>query len=516
MGNIFKGKERIISIIAAIVFTILLVTVISNKVGYHIDEINSYTRANHTDGHIGEEGICYSPASEPYIYKTTALADNRFNYIQVWKTAGGGVHPPIFYFLLHTLCSFTPGVFNMWYAGGINILFAVLTLFVFRMLLKIFVDDAVTRTLITVFYITNYGILSINSFFRMYIIAMFWVTLLAYFFLDSVGKPWSRQTGIKLFLTTVAGALTHYYCIVFAVLISACYAIYLLVDKRKNECGKFCITMIFSGMCSVGLFPYMIRHMFFGHRGEEAIENLSNAQDYADRLVDFFGYISKSLFGKGLHVILIGIVVLFVLSVFVVKGEKKEADNDKKVRYLLLICSTVLYFLMVSKMASYIHERYIMPIYTICILWVICLLLDLLKRFMKTKAAAIVLTVIMLLVSVSGYYKAEWTHLRLGYKACLEALEPYSGTDCVCIYDNDFKRKNLFSAAKYFGSLIFVCETNDELLDQVAKKQEEPCILVIFSTNKEELLKKYLEHSNLTNAEEIYKASNNTVYYYLN
>ncbi|WP_026495984.1 hypothetical protein [Butyrivibrio sp. WCD3002] len=513
MGKWFENKERLISIFGALVMLSLLIAVISNKVGYHIDEISSYTRANHTYGYVGEEGVCYTPANEPYIYLATATEGNRFNYIQVWKTAGEGVHPPIYYILLHTLCSITPGVYNMWYAGGINIFFAILTFFVFRMLLKVFVDDFKIRTVITAFYVTCYGMLSIASFFRMYIIAMFWVTLLSYFFVNSIGKEFDKSLAIKLFLTTVGGALTHYYCIVFAVFISVTYGVYLLINKRKADVGKFCLTMALAGGCSVVLFPRMIKHMFFEHRGEEAMENLSTISNYPERLTKFVGFINSSLFGKYMVVIFVGIAVLLLLGLTGIKKENKVADKDMIARYLMLICPTILYFLMVSKMASFVHERYIIPIYTISILWVICLLSASVNRFLNSKITAILLAVVLIVVSYNGYSNAKWTYLQLDDIEYLNALEAYNGSDCVCLYDKIHRKNRLFTAADYFGSITFVDENNTELMKTVAENQKNPVILVIYAENTDEILEKFKENSDFTNVEVIAEKSDKKMCY---
>lgn len=513
MGKLFENKERLISFFGAVVILFLLIAVISNKAGYHIDEISSYTRANHTYGYVGEEGVYYTPGNEPYIYLATATEGDRFNYVQVWKTAGEGVHPPIYYFLLHTLCSFTPGVYNMWYAGGINIFFAILTFFVFRMLLKILVDDFGTRTVITVFYVSCYGMLSVASFFRMYIIAMFWVTLLSYFVVNSIGKQFDKSLAIKLFFTTVGGALTHYYCIIFAVFISVTYGLYLLIEKRNRDFGKLCLTMALAGISSVGLFPQMIRHMFIEHRGEEAMENLSTISNYPIRLTKFFGFLNSSLFGKYLVVIFVVIAALLLLGLTGIRKENKGRDKDMIARYLMLICPTVLYFLMISKMASYVHERYIIPIYAISILWVICLLSAAIRRFMNKKIAMALLAVILIFVSYNGYAKAKWTHLRLEDKEFLNSFEAYRGSDCICLYDQIYRKNTLFTVSDYFGSIVFVDENNTELMKTVAENQKNPVILVIFGENADELLESFKENSDFSNAEVIAENSEKKIYY---
>ena len=45
----------------------------------------------------------------------------RFNYASVYYNQTQDVHPPLFYFLLHTVCSLFPGSFTKWTGLGMNL-----------------------------------------------------------------------------------------------------------------------------------------------------------------------------------------------------------------------------------------------------------------------------------------------------------------------------------------------------------------------------------------------------------
>lgn len=62
----------------------------------------------------------------------TAKKGNRFDFASVWWNQTQDVHPPFYYALLHTVCSLLPGTFSKWYAGMINMMFAIFTLYVLR------------------------------------------------------------------------------------------------------------------------------------------------------------------------------------------------------------------------------------------------------------------------------------------------------------------------------------------------------------------------------------------------
>ena len=63
-------------------------------------------------------------------YKITcSQMDNLYeldNYKYVYDLQSYDVHPPVYYFMLHTVCSVMPGVFSMWQGIGLNILFSLI------------------------------------------------------------------------------------------------------------------------------------------------------------------------------------------------------------------------------------------------------------------------------------------------------------------------------------------------------------------------------------------------------
>ena len=102
--------------------------------------------------------------------------------------------------------------------------------------------------LLSFVYVFLSGVVLPTGFLRMYIMAMFWITLFSYLFVKEIGN---ERSGWKfyasIFVTSVAGALTHYYCIVFTVGISVVYGGCLLAGRRWKDVYKFCGTMFAAG-----------------------------------------------------------------------------------------------------------------------------------------------------------------------------------------------------------------------------------------------------------------------------
>lgn len=134
-----RDKRKNLFNSAVYVFLVLMAGVIENKENYHVDEIYSYGLANNTTGDqiTFEDGIKYGRKELSHIDYMSVSESERFNYANVWENQANDVHPPLYYALLHTLCSIFPGSIRIWYAGTINIVFALLTLYILRKLLRL-------------------------------------------------------------------------------------------------------------------------------------------------------------------------------------------------------------------------------------------------------------------------------------------------------------------------------------------------------------------------------------------
>ena len=94
------------------------------KTSYHVDEMFSYGHANSSTGAYLVKGIDANfniEDIEKYLLNRwfdgsvfhnylTVQPEERFKYSYIFENLAVGVHPPLFYILLHTLCSFTPDI----------------------------------------------------------------------------------------------------------------------------------------------------------------------------------------------------------------------------------------------------------------------------------------------------------------------------------------------------------------------------------------------------------------------
>jgi len=511
-----------ISCLPYLLLLALMIVVILFKSNYHIDEIWSYGMTNNYGSNYIEikDGVKYDSPEDLFINYLTVNPEHRFDYNMVWSNQAKDVHPPLYHTILHTICSFFPGRFSRWFAGSVNIIFALATLFVFRKLVPYFCTNPVFKEILSLGFVVSAGVLSNVSFFRMYVMAMFWVTTLSYLFVSRIGKDFDWKFCLKLFVVVILGALTHYYCIVFAVLISAVYGVYLLVSRQWKNVLLLCGSSALAAVVSYLVFPSMVFHMFSGYRGREALENLNNISDFLRRLGSFYRFINKDLFAGYLTVIIVAFLLLFIAmllkSGFADSIKQLLGEGEQLLRYVILLIPIGIYYLMVSKMAAFVLNRYVFPIYAVTFLVGITLLINIFERCMPEKSSLIVSCALVGVISVVGLQRSSWDYLYLGTRGFLETSSQYADVDCICIYDASWKVHPMFVEVQKYKSITFVNKDNTELLDKLIKENDKPVILsvVMDDVDPMQYVNMYLEKSdNLTSSTRILKHFHGTTYY---
>lgn len=314
-GNRVMRKLGRFNFFLIILLIILNVAAVGGKRNYHVDEILSYTLANSVTGMFVTplEGKTYYEVT-PYD-ECMAVHHNLFDYSTVWENQRNDVHPPLYYAILHTICSLFPDTFSRWYAAIINIIFSVLTFKMLQKIVKEFNGDyKYLDYMVEISFVLSAGIIQANTFLRMYTVAMFFVTWLVYLHMKIYNEEGNTYRYIELFLAIMLGALTHYYVVVFAVFQFLCLIWYLVRKKRWNELTKYILSFIFAGFHALITFPYVIQHIFQGNRGKESLQNFTANSGYVNRITEYWKIINQDLFGGILGIIIIGGGVIWLLK----------------------------------------------------------------------------------------------------------------------------------------------------------------------------------------------------------
>lgn len=377
----------------------------AQKQGYHYDEYYSYYSSN----------VTYALVPTDMEWKDTAeirsefmvLPDAGLGYGMVRLMQSLDVHPPLYYYVLHTVCGLSKGIFSKWQGLAINLLCFVLSwLSLWGITRELTGNDKKKIAAVCALFGFSPAVFSGITFIRMYMMLTFECLLLLYVHVRAIMRQKRSFAGFYLpvLLLSFAGFHTHYYFAVFLFFVAAAETLYLFFHKETRS-TSFCYAgSVLGGMIlSVAAYPACLSHIFRGYRGTEAQDAFFDMSNIFDRLSFFFGLTNEYTFGNMLTVLVLVMLLLRVTKKALQNMKKAvrkddtepEAETGISVRkvwtpykkaVMLTVIATLGYFLVVAKTALLNAEeaiRYEMPIYGILVLLVVLILDHQLSFFKK-------------------------------------------------------------------------------------------------------------------------------------
>lgn len=496
--TIFQNRSGMIYIL----FLLMMILVIINKKNLHVDEILTYGLANYSSGWITpSEGKIYSPSESVFLEYTTVRKDSKFDYGNVWQNQLGDTHPPLYYMLVHTICSLFPDKFSIWYAGVVNIVFALLTLYAVRGLVYELTQNKNAVIWVSILFVFSAGILSAVTFLRMYIMTMFEVTFITLLFVRAKIKGCTWRFYVQITVISIMGALTHYYFLVYLFFICVIFGIYLLNSRQFKAAGFFMASMVLSGALSIAVFPGMIKHMFLkeGYRGQESINNLKlfSIREYGNRLSGFYSFINKQLFGNILTYMAVA-GIIFLIWHLISKTRGGQSGSNKKRNSMTLWALAIFpcsgYFLLVSKMAVYIISRYIVPVYAVIIAAIASLTYTISGKIERGKKRHAIWSIFASIIIVNSWKMCSWEYLYSDSEALLEKVDRYSEENNLYIYDTNWKIYSSFYEISKYKSVMFLNQNNlDDINASSYKNDMSLVVSIVNSCDTEYILAQILD-----------------------
>lgn len=426
------------------------------KVGYHEDEMYTYELANYPEGFLAwTPGIVNSWQSGTFYREAFAVTgERRFNYAIPYHNQEADVHPPLYYFVIHTVSSVV-GTFSKWTGLIPNIAFALFSsLLLYCIGMKLLHSPALALAA-TALWGLGIGGMSSVMLIRMYAMMTTACLLLVWMHLrvwdGLIRQKFSLSSLLGLFSATVFGILTQYYFLIFCFFWCAVWFGILLFTRRWKALAAYTATEFGAIIVSIAFFPKMIYHLFAGSRGKEAFSNAASGADYGVHLRKVLAINSRELvngWGKELLILLMLTALLCIVYRFCHRctvriGEGNEATVSLPIPSKLAVPDTVhitmqgtawmatvvtvaCYVLVVARVAPYQTDRYYMCIHPLIVLAVVGAAYGTVKFAVKKKklvhAIVCVLTVLILAASyknqsVNYLYKwrEEWLTLLPAY-----------------------------------------------------------------------------------------------------
>ena len=406
------------------------------KAGFHEDEYYTYFSSNRSIG-------LYQPDREwqdnqTILTEFTVKPGERFNYSLVKLVQSWDVHPPLYYYIFHTVCSFFPLVFTKWSGLITNLLAFILDFYLFNRILQMLELPDYLRFTILALWGMNPQTVSATIFIRMYAWLTVFILLCAMGHIAMIMRisreSWTvnyysnlisgkfdlkvigRLNGprflvfylIPLMITSFFGFLTQYFYLFFFVPIGFIFTIWLVFWKNDiKKAVYYVLSCVSSMVLAVLAYPASLHHLFGGYRGTEAAGSLLDIGNTFMRIGFFLGLLNDFVFSGVLIVIAIVIIALLIAHLIRTRGDskKKRLEDEEHPELIILGIAIASYFLLTAKAALLVgraSNRYEMPIYALVIM-MIFILLDKYLAKLNDIMAMIIIPLLAAAVLIKGY-----------------------------------------------------------------------------------------------------------------
>ncbi len=437
-------------------------------------------------------------SGEDYLHYISASPENRFNYASVYYNQRGDVHPPLFYILLHTICSLFTESFSKWYGLVLNMIFMLLSMKVLYKLCDRLYADKFLATLIMALYGFSSGFMTTALFLRMYAILTFFVLASCYLHLALADEDFelTKRRRRQIAIVTLLGFLTHYYFVIYAIGMAAVCSVWMLFRKKTGYLFRYICTLITTAVIGLCVWPFAIKHVFFGYRGKGSFQALAQVEAYLIKIKLMIG----QLFGPMLQ----GKWWIWVLAVAVLALCALLCKRSKIAwgKIGLISIPAILYVLLVSQIVPFYTERYVMCIFPfVCITLVgsvyyavkICCerlsKISVLEKWIWKHGEKVLLVCMIAAMSLFFALNNCYTNTP-GYLFLKgqETVELPENTDCVFVLpDGDWnesaEESTVFAQARRVG---VVYESNLEVLGANYERQYGDYLMVFVQKNMDE------------------------------
>ena len=399
-----KKKEKIIIGIILIIQTIIFAIIGANKSYIHMDEAYSLGLASYDKVEIQDNEDFYNTWHNGAYYEDYLCVndDEVGQYKQVYENQKNDVHPPLYYLILRFAMGFHKNSYSKWPGIIVNmVIYVFVTIFMYLILKKILVDQYKYREKSAIIAMASSIVLaSITNviYIRMYALSTLNILITTYLHLKLLDK---NEIDYKLLvligISALVGSLTHYYYLFYLGMIFIMFAIKYIKEKRYKELIAYVVTMCIAGAISLIIFPYSIKHLFFGYRGQGALSKLTQISEFLKSIVLYIQKFNRHAF-NGLLFILLALIV--GLGIYKKVNKKKIFENKNQyIKYIAI--PTAFYTLLVSLSAPWIELRYIMPVCGLVFILIIYLLENVLEKIFNEKNVFRILTVCLAIILIT-------------------------------------------------------------------------------------------------------------------
>ncbi len=275
---------KVLFIIIITIQLALLLFYMNNKTAFSVDEIYTFSLSNSSNGMFFSPKIfnkqnldIQNKWLDGQIFKDYICVnqDNVFNYPTVYDNQLEDTHPPLYYYLIHTICSFFPNSFSKWYGFCLNLLLFLITQILLFIISKRILKSEKYSLLASIFYgfslacINNFSYISTNT-----LITVFYLLMLNAV-IKCLDNKFSFVRFVELFFIILLGGLTHYIFLLYSTFLIVSFVIFTFKISRKQSLWVLS-TVMFGYLWIYLVFPDIINQILFSVYIQETIIGIDN------------------------------------------------------------------------------------------------------------------------------------------------------------------------------------------------------------------------------------------------
>lgn len=402
-------------------------------------------------------------------------SSSRFNYSIPYYHALSDIHPILYFFSVHTISSFFPGHYSMWFSLAVNIIMLLLIDIVIYSMgekllngnefgILIFVSLA-TFTNVQVCYNRSYFMLLLACFLYLYIHVSLYRT-----------KKWSKRQLIALFGVILFGELVHYYFYVYAFLVSATLGLILLIRKERYKFLNYLLVAFMAFETGLILYPWVFKHILINDTGKHEVLTKWNITT----LTSLYRHLDRNMTnGKMLIFVLI---FVFLTALYIVLKKMKKVEKDVRIdatEIMIYVIPFLIYVFLIFTLDGYSIVYYFTPAFPVVFIGIIGVLFSCMHRIWGNKLGRNSLNFIIciIVVAVMGFngilnqveHRLQWAEIYTNFH---QIAIDNSENDVIYVSDsNDTLYSNLlfelgeYDEVKHVFSSDFNPENIGEYLD---------------------------------------------------
>jgi len=275
---------------AAVLVTLLVLQLAAliytgaRKQDLHIDEYYSYILSNsYETDRISHATQVWNTwlSGEDFRDFLSVEPGEGFAYDRVYYNNSLDAHPPLFYFLLHTVCSLAPGSSSMWLGLGMNIVLTLGTQLCLFFLARSLLKSDLWALLPVAIYGGMGAFFDNTLFIRMYPLLTLFTVLTVWLHYRLTEKPESRARAAWCFAVTFLGIFTQYYFAVLSFLIAAAYCLWRLCKRDWKGLAFYAVGMVLAVALVFVLYPAGISQITGSETNNVGKEVMGNLLDFS-------------------------------------------------------------------------------------------------------------------------------------------------------------------------------------------------------------------------------------------